>query len=189
MGGASTLIQDALSTVLQYAEDVLYGKVSADNTVGCFLTSLVNQVPKRVPEDFKTMLNSNINDLLMVTEMANLTQSQIALNEKLVNLWRGGRQLSCHAGPQPTPGPRMEWRRNGVFVVWVTLSQTIACETLNKHRIPFVSEKKKKIARRNIYNLRYSDDTTFMAESEEELKGLLMKVKEESEKAGLKLNI
>ena len=86
MGGASTLIQDALSTVLQYAEDVLYGKVSADNTVGCFLTSLVNQVPKRVPEDFKTMLNSNINDLLMVTEMANLTQSQIALNEKLVNL-------------------------------------------------------------------------------------------------------
>ena len=46
-----------------------------------------------------------------------------------------------------------------------------------------------KIARRNIYNLRYADDTTLMAESEEELKSLLMKVKEESEKAGLKLNI
>ena len=46
-----------------------------------------------------------------------------------------------------------------------------------------------KIARRNISNLRYADDTTFMAESEEELKSLLMKVKEESEKAGLKLNI
>ena len=46
-----------------------------------------------------------------------------------------------------------------------------------------------KIARRNINNLRYADDTTFMAESEEELKNLLMKVKEESEKAGLKLNI
>ena len=45
------------------------------------------------------------------------------------------------------------------------------------------------IARRNIYNLRYADDTTLMAESEEELKSLLMKVKEESEKAGLKLNI
>ena len=43
-----------------------------------------------------------------------------------------------------------------------------------------------KIARRNIYNLRYVDDTTLMAESEEELKSLLMKVKEESEKAGLK---
>ena len=46
-----------------------------------------------------------------------------------------------------------------------------------------------KIARRNINNLRYADDTTLMAESEEELKSLLMKVKEESEKAGLKLNM
>ena len=45
------------------------------------------------------------------------------------------------------------------------------------------------IARRNIDNLRYADDTTLMAESEEELKSLLMKVKEESEKVGLKLNI
>ena len=45
------------------------------------------------------------------------------------------------------------------------------------------------IARRNINNLRYADDTTLMAESEEELKSLLMKVKEESEKLGLKLNI
>ena len=43
-----------------------------------------------------------------------------------------------------------------------------------------------KIARRNINDLRYADDTTFMAESEEELKGLLMKVKEESEKVGLR---
>ena len=46
-----------------------------------------------------------------------------------------------------------------------------------------------KIAGRNINNLRYADDTTFMAESEEELKILLMKVKEESEKVGLQLNI
>ena len=46
-----------------------------------------------------------------------------------------------------------------------------------------------KIAGRNIKNLRYADDTTLMAESEEELKSFLMKVKEESEKAGLKLNI
>ena len=45
-----------------------------------------------------------------------------------------------------------------------------------------------KTARRNINNLRYADDTTLMAESEEELKSLLMKVKEESEKVGLKLN-
>ena len=46
-----------------------------------------------------------------------------------------------------------------------------------------------KIARRNINNLRYADDTTLMAETEEELKSLLMKVKEESEKAGLKFNV
>ena len=46
-----------------------------------------------------------------------------------------------------------------------------------------------KIAQRNIYNLRYADDTTFMAESKEELKSLLMKVKEESEKTGMKCNL
>ena len=46
-----------------------------------------------------------------------------------------------------------------------------------------------KVAGRNINNLRYTDDTTLMAESEEELKSLLMKVREENEKAGLKLNI
>ena len=46
-----------------------------------------------------------------------------------------------------------------------------------------------KTARRNINNLRYTDDTTLMAESREELRSLLMKVKEESEKAGIKLNI
>ena len=46
-----------------------------------------------------------------------------------------------------------------------------------------------KVAVRNIHNLRYADDTTLMAESEEELKSLLMKAKEESEKVGLKLNI
>ena len=46
-----------------------------------------------------------------------------------------------------------------------------------------------KIARRNINNLRYADDTTLMTQSKEELKSLLMKVKEESEKVGLKLNI
>ena len=48
---------------------------------------------------------------------------------------------------------------------------------------------KHKIARRNVNNLRYTDDTTLMAESEEELKSLLMKVNEQSEKVGLKLNI
>ena len=52
-----------------------------------------------------------------------------------------------------------------------------------------VAQAEIKIARRNIINPRYADDTTLMAESEEERKSLLMKVKEESEKVGLKLNI
>ena len=52
-----------------------------------------------------------------------------------------------------------------------------------------MKHKRIKTAKRNIKNLRYSDDTTLMAESEEELKSLLMNVKEESEKAGLKLNV
>ena len=51
------------------------------------------------------------------------------------------------------------------------------------------TQARSKIARRNISNLRYADDTTLMAESEEELKSLLMKMKEDSEKVGLKLNI
>ena len=51
------------------------------------------------------------------------------------------------------------------------------------------SQARIKISRRNINNLRYTDNTTLMTESEEELKSLLMKVKEESEKTGLKLNI
>ena len=51
------------------------------------------------------------------------------------------------------------------------------------------SQSRIKIARRNINNLRYADDTTIMAESEEELKSLFMKVKEESDKVGLELNI
>ena len=55
--------------------------------------------------------------------------------------------------------------------------------------IKIVVQARIKIAARNIKNLRYADDTTLMAESEEELKSLLMKVKEESEKVGLKLNI
>ena len=65
--------------------------------------------------------------------------------------------------------------------------QSTSCEMSGwmKHKKEDCGE----ITRRNINNLRYADDTTFMAESEGELKSLLMKVKEESEKAGLKLNI
>ena len=58
-----------------------------------------------------------------------------------------------------------------------------------KHKLESRLPGEKKIARRNINNLRYADNTTLMAESEEELKSLLIKVKEESEKVGLKFNI
>ena len=61
--------------------------------------------------------------------------------------------------------------------------QSTSWETLGWNQVGI------KIARRNINSLRYADDTTLMAESEEELKNLLMKVKEKSEKVGLKLNI
>ena len=67
--------------------------------------------------------------------------------------------------------------------------QFVVICTVKGFSITNEAEAEIKIARRNINNLRYADDTSLMAESEEELKSLLMKVKEESEKAGLKLNI
>ena len=68
---------------------------------------------------------------------------------------------------------------------YLTYMQSTSCEMLGGDE----AQVGIKIAGRNINNLRYADDTTFMAESEEELKSLLMEVKEESEKAGLKLSI
>ena len=68
---------------------------------------------------------------------------------------------------------------------YLTYMQSKSCEMTSWIRLKLEF----KISRRNINNLRYSDDTILMVESEEELKSLLMKVKEESEKVGLKLNI
>ena len=72
------------------------------------------------------------------------------------------------------------------YPAYLTYMQSTSCEMLG-----WMNEAQAgiKIARRNINNLRYADDTTLRVESEEGLKSLLMKVKEESEKAGLKLNI
>ena len=69
-------------------------------------------------------------------------------------------------------------------LAYLTYMQSTSWETLDEETQAGI-----KIVRRNINNLRYADDTTLMAESEEELKSLLMKVKEESKKVGLKLNI
>ena len=68
---------------------------------------------------------------------------------------------------------------------YLTYMQNTSCKMLGLDK----AQAGIKIARKNISNLRYIDDTTLMAESEEELKSLLMKLKEESEKVGLKLNI
>ena len=70
--------------------------------------------------------------------------------------------------------------------VYLTSIKSTSCKMLGwmKYKLEGI-----KVARSNIHNLRYADDTTLMAESKEELKSLLMKVKEESEKTGLKLNI
>ena len=75
---------------------------------------------------------------------------------------------------------------------YLTSMQSTSCEMLGwmNHKLESrLLGEKKKIAGRNINNLRYADDTTLMAESEEVLKSLLMKMKDESGKAGLKLNI
>uniref|UniRef100_UPI00358F4B62 eukaryotic translation initiation factor 3 subunit F n=1 Tax=Myxine glutinosa TaxID=7769 RepID=UPI00358F4B62 len=83
---AASSIQEMLTQVLQYIEDVLAGKTVADNQVGRFLMDLVNKVPKISPEDFEAMINGNVNDLLMVTYLSNLTTAQLGLYEKLVTL-------------------------------------------------------------------------------------------------------
>ena len=75
-------------------------------------------------------------------------------------------------------------KKENCHPAYLTYMQSTSWETLG-----WKAQAEIKIAGRNINNLRYADDTTFMAESEEELKSLLMKVKDESEKVGLKLNI
>ncbi|XP_064608325.1 eukaryotic translation initiation factor 3 subunit F-like [Liolophura sinensis] len=80
---ASGKIQDMLKVVLQFVEDVLSGKRPADNIIGRQLMQLVNTVPQIDPEEFESMLNSNMKDLLMVVYLSNLTRTQLALNEKL----------------------------------------------------------------------------------------------------------
>ena len=69
-------------------------------------------------------------------------------------------------------------------IAYLTYTQSTSCEMLG-----WMKHKLESRLQRNINNLRYADDTTLMAESEEELKSLLVKVKEDSEKVGLKLNI
>lgn len=75
-----------LDQVLQYVEDVLANKVTADNAVGRSLLDLVNSVPHMSNEQFSEMFNSNVKDLLMVITLSQLLKTQLQLNEKLTLL-------------------------------------------------------------------------------------------------------
>ena len=81
------------------------------------------------------------------------------------------------------------WERSMSRLYIFTLLSYFICQVHHEKCWTVWSKARIKIARRNINNLRYADDITFMVESKEELKSLLMKVKEESEKIGLNLNI
>ena len=97
---------------------------------------------------------------------------------------------NLYAGQEATvrTGHGTDWLKIGKGVLSPCLFNLYA-EYITKNAVPEEAQAGIKIAGRNINNLRYADDTTHIAESKEELKGLLMKVKEESEKVGLKLNI
>ena len=104
---------------------------------------------------------------------------------------------NLYAGQEATvrtgPGTTTDWFQIGKGVCRSCILSpclfNLYAEYIMKNAALDEAEARIKIARRNINNLRYADDTTLMSESEEELKSLLMKVKEESEKVGLKLNI
>jgi len=83
---ACTKLQDMLSTVLQYVDDVMAGRISADNAVGRHLMSTIQSIPRIDPEKFQDMLNDNMKDLLMVVYLSNLTKTQLALTEKLTHI-------------------------------------------------------------------------------------------------------
>ncbi|ELU16800.1 hypothetical protein CAPTEDRAFT_177448 [Capitella teleta] len=76
-------LNDMLATVKQYVDDIIEGRVTANNLIGRSLMEMVNSVPKIEPEKFEEMLNSNMKDLLMVVYLSNLTKTQLMLNEKL----------------------------------------------------------------------------------------------------------
>merc|ERR1739848_739983 len=78
-----TLIEQ-MDVILQYVEDVLAGKKFANAAVGRLLTDFFHSIPRADPDQFEKMLNSNVNDLLMVLYLSQLASVELSLNEKLV---------------------------------------------------------------------------------------------------------
>ncbi|XP_046354142.1 eukaryotic translation initiation factor 3 subunit F-like [Haliotis cracherodii] len=79
-------LKEIIVLVLSYVDDVLSGKLPADSKTGRMLMNIVTSIPHTDTEDFESMLNSNMKDLLMVVYLTNLTRTQLALNEKLSQL-------------------------------------------------------------------------------------------------------
>jgi len=82
----SKRVIDMLEAVISYVDDVLTGRIAADNMIGRLLMDLVHSVPQMDPQQFDSMINSNMKDLLMVVYLSQLTKSQLAINEKLVQI-------------------------------------------------------------------------------------------------------
>uniref|UniRef100_F7A5A0 Eukaryotic translation initiation factor 3 subunit F n=2 Tax=Ciona intestinalis TaxID=7719 RepID=F7A5A0_CIOIN len=82
---ATSTLSTMLDAVLQHVNNVLAGNAPMDPKIGRYLMDLVCTVPHMEEDEFDTMLNNNINDLLMVRYLTNVVKSQVALNEKLVN--------------------------------------------------------------------------------------------------------
>ncbi|CAC5421639.1 eukaryotic translation initiation factor 3 subunit F-like [Mytilus californianus] len=83
---ACSSLKDKLAITQEYIEDILANKIPADSNVGRFLMDLMDSVPQIDKDEFDTMLNASMKDLLMVVYLANLTKAQLALNEKLHKL-------------------------------------------------------------------------------------------------------
>ncbi|KAK3879951.1 hypothetical protein Pcinc_015515 [Petrolisthes cinctipes] len=83
---ATQNMETTLDVLISYVDDVLSGKVTADNYIGRELTKMVNQVPKMSAHEFEEMLNTNMKDLLMVIYLSQLTKVNVSLNEKLTML-------------------------------------------------------------------------------------------------------
>ena len=115
-------------------------------------------------------MNHNMPGLTVHHQLLEFTQTHVH--------WVGDAIQPSHPLSSPSPPAPNPSQHQGLFQ-WVNYS----------HEEAKAAQAGIKIARRNLNNLRYADDTTLMAKSEEELKSLLMKVKEESEKVGLKVNI